>query len=282
MRLLSILLRNPLGDTPSTCALAALTFLNAARLPARLDLFGNLTALADQDRSQFDQALAQEGVRLLDRSATGPDLTDYHVEAAIAWIHTTTQRTEDTDWATIVSLYDQLMAIRPSPIVALNRAIAIGQSEGPQRGLAEIHAMQDAERLASYPFTMPPSANWSCAVRRRKPPASTSPPPPNWRAIPWNEVSSSTGLASAPDPPPSLTRPTTHQSSPLNYPDTIPRISSSVHIALSHPPLQRFSYGVFRPRPHFSSPLRPIQTPRPRASPDAPRHDVPQPAPHPQ
>jgi len=152
MRLTSILLGNPLGATPSTYALAALMSLNAARLPARLDISGNLTALAEQDRSQFDQALAEEGLRLLERSATGAELTDYHVEAAIAWVHTSAQRTEDTDWEMIISLYDKLMAIRPSPVVALNRAIAIAQREGPKRGLDEIHAIQDLERLANYPF----------------------------------------------------------------------------------------------------------------------------------
>jgi len=152
MRLASMLLENPLGATPSTYALAALMSLNAARLPARLDGTGNLTALADQDRSQFDQALAEQGLRLLEGAATGSELSDYHVEAAIAWVHTSAQRTEDTDWATIISLYDQLMAIRPSPVVALNRAIAIAQREGPQRGLDEIRAIQDLERLANYPF----------------------------------------------------------------------------------------------------------------------------------
>ena len=152
MRLVSILLKHPLADTPSTCALAALMFFNAARLPARLDPAGNLTALAAQDRSQFDRSLAKQGQLLLERSATGPELTDYHVEAAIAWAHTSAQTTADTDWAMIVSLYDRLMAIRPSPIVALNRAIAIGQHEGPQRGLDEIHTIQNAERLAGYPF----------------------------------------------------------------------------------------------------------------------------------
>lgn len=130
MRLTSMLLKNPLGATPSTYALAALMSLNAARLPARLDLSGNLTALARQDRSQFDHALAVEGLTLLERAATGPQLTDYHVEAAIAWVHTSAQCTADTDWVTIISLYDKLMAIRPSPIVALNRAIAIAQHEG--------------------------------------------------------------------------------------------------------------------------------------------------------
>jgi RNA polymerase sigma-70 factor (ECF subfamily) len=152
MRLISMLLKNPLGATPPTYALAALMSLNAARLPARLDFSGNLTALADQDRSQFDQALAEEGQKLLERSANGPELTDYHVEAAIAWVHTSTKRTEETDWAMIISLYDKLMAIRPSPIVALNRAIAVAQHEGPQRGLEEVGAIQDLQRLANYPF----------------------------------------------------------------------------------------------------------------------------------
>ena len=152
MRLASILLKNPLGATPSTYALAALMCLNAARLPARRHVSGRLAALGDQDRSQFDQALAQEGQRLLELSASGAELTDYHIEAAIAWAHTSPLRTEDTDWAMIVSFYDQLSAIRPSPVVALNRAIAISQHEGPQRGLDEIHAIEDSERLANYPF----------------------------------------------------------------------------------------------------------------------------------
>ncbi|HEX5481167.1 MAG TPA: sigma-70 family RNA polymerase sigma factor [Terriglobia bacterium] len=151
IRLTSMLLKNPLGATPSTYALAALMFLNAARLPARI-VSGNLTVLADQDRSLFDQGLAEEGLRLLERSASGSELTDYHVEAAIAWVHISAQRSEDTDWAAIISLYDKLMAIRPSPVVALNRAIATAQREGPQRGLAEVRAIKDLERLDKYPF----------------------------------------------------------------------------------------------------------------------------------
>jgi RNA polymerase sigma-70 factor (ECF subfamily) len=151
IRLISLLLTNPLGATPSTYALAALMCLNASRLPARV-VAGNLTMLADQDRSLFDQSLAEEGVRFLEQSASGPELTDYHVEAAIAWVHTSAQRSEDTDWATIISLYDKLMAIRPSPVVALNRAIAIAQREGPQRGLEEVRAMEHLERLEKYPF----------------------------------------------------------------------------------------------------------------------------------
>jgi predicted RNA polymerase sigma factor len=152
MRLTALLLENPLAATPATHALSALMCLHAARLPARADASGNLTSLMDQDRLLWDSGLIAEGQRLLDLSATGPDLTEYHVEAAIAWVHATAPRTEDTDWRQIVSLYDMLMAIRPSPVVALNRAIAIAQHEGPERGLEELHAIANSDRLTRYPF----------------------------------------------------------------------------------------------------------------------------------
>jgi RNA polymerase sigma factor (sigma-70 family) len=152
IRLTALLLENPLGATPATHALGALMCLHAARLPARIDASGNLSSLFDQDRSLWDSRLVAEGQRLLDVSATGPDLTEYHVEAAIAWVHATAHCIEDTDWRNIISLYDMLMTIRPSPVVALNRAIAVAQHEGPKRGLEEIRAMADSDRLAAYPF----------------------------------------------------------------------------------------------------------------------------------
>ena len=152
MRLAALLFEHPLASTPATHALAAMMCLHAARLPARLDAAGNLSALADQDRSRWDPALITEGQRLLELSASGPELTQYHVEAAIAAVHVSAPRVEDTDWAQIVSLYDTLMTIRPSPVVALNRAIAIAQHAGPERGLEEIGAIADHDRLAGYPF----------------------------------------------------------------------------------------------------------------------------------
>jgi len=87
MRLAAMLLEHPLGATPPTFALAALMCLHAARLPARVDASGDLSSLFDQDRSLWDQELVGEGLQLLDLSATGPVLTEYHVEAAIASIH---------------------------------------------------------------------------------------------------------------------------------------------------------------------------------------------------
>ena len=126
--------------------------LHAARLPGRVDASGSLISLFDQDRSRWDSRLVTEGQRFLDLSATGAELTQYHIEAAIAWVHATAQRTEDTDWGKIVSLYNTLMTIRPSPVVALNRAIAIALLEEPERGLEEIRTIADRDRLATYPF----------------------------------------------------------------------------------------------------------------------------------
>jgi len=152
MRLAALLLEHPLGSTPATYALSALMCFNAARLPARVNAAGNLTSLFDQDRSLWDRKLATDGIRLLELAATGRELTEYHVEAAIASVHARAPRAEDTDWTAIVLLYDMLMSVRPSPIVALNRAIAVAQHEGPERGLEAIGAIEDRDRLTGYPF----------------------------------------------------------------------------------------------------------------------------------
>jgi len=152
MRLAAMLHEHPLGATPASHALSALMCLHAARLPARIDASGDLHSLFDQDRSRWDGHLIAEGQRLLDLSAVGPDLTEYHLEAAIAWVHATASTAEETNWDRIVALYDLLLAIRPSPVVALNRAIAVAQRDGPEVGLREIHGIADAERLDGYPF----------------------------------------------------------------------------------------------------------------------------------
>ena len=152
MRLTALLLEHPLGATSASYALSALMCLNQARLPARLDASGRLKSLFDQDRSKWDQDLVGEGLQLLELSAKGSELTEYHVEAAIAAIHATAPSMQDTDWGKVVSLYDSLLSIRPSPIVALNRAIAIGQRDGAERGLQELRAIVSAERLVNYPF----------------------------------------------------------------------------------------------------------------------------------
>jgi RNA polymerase sigma factor (sigma-70 family) len=152
LRLVMLLVDHPLTATPSSHALAALMHLDAARLPGRVDSAGNLSSLFDQDRSRWDSDLVEKGLCLLNQSAAGSEITEYHVEAAIAAVHANAPRAEDTDWNRIVGLYDMLMTILPSPVVALNRAIAVAQSEGAERGLEEIHAIAGVERLVEYPF----------------------------------------------------------------------------------------------------------------------------------
>jgi len=152
MRLAALLLDHPPGATSTTYALSSLMCLNKARLPARLNASGKLNSLFDQDRSLWDQKLVSEGLQLLDLSARGSELSEYHLEAAIAAVHATAPSVEATNWKEIVSLYDTLMSIRPNPIVALNRAIAVGQRDGAERGLTQLRAIADSERLAKYPF----------------------------------------------------------------------------------------------------------------------------------
>ena len=151
-RLVALLLENPLTSRPATHALAALINFLAARLPGRLNAGGDLILLIDQDRSRWNKELILVGRRQLELAATGEELTSYHVEAAIAELHADAGRAEETDWNGIVSLYGTLLRIQPSPVVALNRAIAVAQRNGPAAGLAEIERISDHARLLKYPF----------------------------------------------------------------------------------------------------------------------------------
>src|SRR5260370_25354749 len=135
IRLARLLLEHPLVATPATYALIALMYLNAARLPARVDAAGDLNSLADQDRTKWDKKLVSEGLNYLDLAASGPSVTEYHVEAAISSVHASATRLEDTNWDETVSLYDMLMNINRSTIVVLNRAIGIAHHNGPAHWL---------------------------------------------------------------------------------------------------------------------------------------------------
>jgi RNA polymerase sigma-70 factor (ECF subfamily) len=152
LRLVTLLLDNQVTATPATHALAALFNFLAARLSQRVDAAGNLILLMDQDRATWDATLIAEGRRHLDLSAAGSAVTPYHVEAAIASVHAQATRAEDTDWRAIVALYETLFRLQPSPVVALNRAVAVAQRDGPARGVEEIGRIADRRRLARYPF----------------------------------------------------------------------------------------------------------------------------------
>jgi RNA polymerase sigma-70 factor (ECF subfamily) len=152
IRLVRLLIEHAPSATPETLALAALMHLDAARLPGRVDEAGNLRGLFEQDRSCWDAELIREGLSLLERSAFGDELSVYHVEAAIAGSHAAAATAEQTRWDEIIALYDLLMRLQPSPVVALNRGMAIAQRDGPGAGLDAIRAIAHADRLLRYPF----------------------------------------------------------------------------------------------------------------------------------
>ncbi len=151
IRLARALAEDPATAQPRTFALLALMCLHAARLPGRLDARGALVPLEEQDRSAWDRALAAEGARWLSRAVSEPP-TALLLEAAIAAEHCFAPSFAATDWRAIVTLYDALYAQHPTPVVALNRAIALAQVDGPERGLEELQALPGRDRLARYPF----------------------------------------------------------------------------------------------------------------------------------
>jgi RNA polymerase sigma-70 factor (ECF subfamily) len=152
LRLGSLLTEHQAPAAPAAYALLALMCLHAGRLPGRLNARGELLPFAQQDRSAWNLPLISQGLGLLARSATGEQVTPYHLEAGIAAEHAMAPSPEETDWARIIGLYDLLLELRPSPVVALNRAISIAQLEGPGRGLEELRRIDGQERLSTYPF----------------------------------------------------------------------------------------------------------------------------------
>jgi RNA polymerase sigma factor (sigma-70 family) len=162
LRLTLLLCEHARAGTPVTRALAALMSLHAARLPARVNDAGELSALVDQDRTRWDARLLAQGLALFEQSASGSELSPYHIESAIAVAHASAPTLEQTDWSAIVKLYDRMSTMVRSPVVALNRAIALAQAEGPERGICELQAVPQPERLTRYPFYFAALADLEC------------------------------------------------------------------------------------------------------------------------
>ncbi len=150
LRLGELLVRHAVGDRPSTHALLALMYFNAARLPARMGERGEALRLGEQDRTRWDRGQIGAGVRHLGASAQGEEVTRFHLEAGIAACHALAASEAATDWKEILALYDQLLAIDGSPVVALNRAVAVGKVHGAAAGLAALDAMPRRGRLDTY------------------------------------------------------------------------------------------------------------------------------------
>jgi len=150
IRLTELLAQHPAGNHPKTHALLALMLFNAARLAAREDDRGNLLRLEEQDRTRWDQAMIARGMSHLRESAAGGVVSEYHLQAGIAACHATAKDYQSTDWARILSLYDRLMEFDDSPVVALNRAVAVANVHGAKTGLEAVRAIRDGKKLDSY------------------------------------------------------------------------------------------------------------------------------------
>ena len=137
--------------TPRAHALHALLLLQALRLAARTDAAGDLVPLDRQDRAVWDRGLIARGLEHLAAAASGDVLSPFHLEAGIAAAHALAATYVETPWRTIVGLYDQLLALAPSPVVAMQRAIAIGRADGPQAGLRALALVAGNGRLDDDP-----------------------------------------------------------------------------------------------------------------------------------
>jgi RNA polymerase sigma-70 factor (ECF subfamily) len=135
------LLAGLMPDEPEVLGLLALMLLAEARRSARTDARGNLVLLADQDRSRWDRGLIAEGQQLVRRCLRQGRPGPYQIQAAINAVHSDAQTAAATDWRQILALYDQLMAVAPTPVVALNRAVAVAETRGPEAALALVEAL---------------------------------------------------------------------------------------------------------------------------------------------
>jgi RNA polymerase sigma-70 factor (ECF subfamily) len=135
---------------PEAIGLLGLMLLHESRRPARVDARGDVIPLEDQDRSLWNRELIEEGIGLVHRALLSGRFGSYTLQAAIAAVHAVAPSVEATDWAQIVRLYDMLLEAGPSPVVELNRAVAVAMRDGPTGGLALIDALLDRGELVNY------------------------------------------------------------------------------------------------------------------------------------
>jgi RNA polymerase sigma-70 factor (ECF subfamily) len=137
-------------DEPEAQGLLALMFFHDARRATRTDSAGDLVRLEDQDRSRWDRGEIEEGTRVLDAALRRGRPGTYQVQAAIAACHATAADAADTDWTEIAALYGELARLVPSPVVELNRAVAVAMADGPAAGLALVRALEESGALSGY------------------------------------------------------------------------------------------------------------------------------------
>ncbi len=150
IRLTQLLAQHSAGNTPQTHALLALMLLHAARFSARIDDRGNILLLKDQDRTLWNKEMIAGGLHELDLSAEGGEISEYHLQAGIAACHCLAESYDATDWSRILTLYDMLVEINDSPVISLNRAIAISKVHGPEAGIRAVGDVTKGRHLDGY------------------------------------------------------------------------------------------------------------------------------------
>lgn len=154
VRLTALLLDHPATARPEVHALLAIMLFLGSRLPARVDPEGELLTLAEQDRALWDRAWIQCGFGHFQSSIRGDRITTYHVEASIAATHAGARDYASTDWTVILREYDRLLGMTDTPVVRLNRAVALAKVSGPQAGIDALRQVQDAHSMSGY-FLLP-------------------------------------------------------------------------------------------------------------------------------
>lgn len=150
IRLCGLVSRSKLLNTGSAHALLSLMYFISARTEARLDAEGNILLMKDQDRSKWDREMIMKAIAELEASAVSEKLSRYHIEAGIAFEYAKAEKFEHTNWESILHYYDVLYKIYPSPVIALNRAIVIGEVHGPANAIASIESIENIGLLKKY------------------------------------------------------------------------------------------------------------------------------------
>jgi RNA polymerase sigma-70 factor (ECF subfamily) len=166
LRLARLLSDDERWSSPAAEALCALFCFHVARTAARRADDGSLLLLHEQDRSRWDRALLEEGALHLARSAHGDEISRFHLEAGIAGCHARAASHETTDWAEIVALYDMLREAFPSPVVDVNRALAVAMLRGATAGLDELDAIPERDLIARYPYALATYAELHASLGR--------------------------------------------------------------------------------------------------------------------
>lgn len=149
---LARMLRRLMPDEREVRGLLALLLVTDARRPTRTDANGRLLLLEDQDRSAWDRAEIEEGHRLVVGALSGGNPGRFGLQAAIAALHAAAPSYDETDWPQVLTLYDELYRVWPSPVVALNRAVAVAMVQGPEAALDEVELLEREGRLSGYRY----------------------------------------------------------------------------------------------------------------------------------